>query len=214
MNLFADIRALVLCVPRGDGADGALPQGLCLRRRGGRAAARRRATATWRRTPRWCWPSPPAAKPRDIAEALAARLAADPRIESRRGGGAGLPEPAAGAGRLAGRGRRRARRSGLRPLDPRRRAAKVNVEYVSANPTGPMHVGHTRGAVFGDALAALLEYAGLRGDAGILHQRRRRAGRRARPLGLRALPRGLRRGAGDRRGALSRRLPDPGRRGV
>jgi arginyl-tRNA synthetase len=37
---------------------------------------------------------------------------------------------------------------------------KVNVEYVSANPTGPMHVGHTRGAVFGDALASLLAYAG------------------------------------------------------
>jgi arginyl-tRNA synthetase len=37
---------------------------------------------------------------------------------------------------------------------------KVNVEYVSANPTGPMHVGHTRGAVFGDALASLLDFAG------------------------------------------------------
>ncbi len=37
---------------------------------------------------------------------------------------------------------------------------KVNVEYVSANPTGPMHVGHCRGAVFGDALASLLEKAG------------------------------------------------------
>jgi arginyl-tRNA synthetase len=37
----------------------------------------------------------------------------------------------------------------------------VNVEYVSANPTGPMHVGHARGAVFGDALAALLEKAGF-----------------------------------------------------
>src|SRR5213079_1510253 len=36
----------------------------------------------------------------------------------------------------------------------------VNVEYVSANPTGPMHVGHGRGAVFGDALANLLEFAG------------------------------------------------------
>jgi arginyl-tRNA synthetase len=36
----------------------------------------------------------------------------------------------------------------------------VNVEYVSANPTGPMHVGHCRGAVFGDALANLLEFAG------------------------------------------------------
>ena len=38
--------------------------------------------------------------------------------------------------------------------------AKVNVEYVSANPTGPMHVGHCRGAVFGDALASLLDVAG------------------------------------------------------
>jgi arginyl-tRNA synthetase len=37
---------------------------------------------------------------------------------------------------------------------------KVNVEFVSANPTGPLHIGHTRGAVFGDALAALLDFAG------------------------------------------------------
>ena len=37
----------------------------------------------------------------------------------------------------------------------------VNVEYVSANPTGPMHVGHCRGAVFGDALASLLAFAGF-----------------------------------------------------
>ena len=40
------------------------------------------------------------------------------------------------------------------------RGEKVNVEYVSANPTGPMHVGHGRGAVFGDALANLLAFAG------------------------------------------------------
>ncbi|MFQ5534755.1 MAG: arginine--tRNA ligase [Sphingomonadales bacterium] len=37
---------------------------------------------------------------------------------------------------------------------------RVNVEYVSANPTGPLHIGHCRGAVYGDALAALLEKAG------------------------------------------------------
>ena len=37
---------------------------------------------------------------------------------------------------------------------------RVNIEYVSANPTGPMHMGHCRGAVVGDALAALLEFAG------------------------------------------------------
>jgi len=38
--------------------------------------------------------------------------------------------------------------------------APVNVEYVSANPTGPMHVGHARGAVFGDALSSLLIFSG------------------------------------------------------
>ncbi|MDB5562514.1 MAG: arginine--tRNA ligase, partial [Hyphomicrobiales bacterium] len=38
---------------------------------------------------------------------------------------------------------------------------KVNVEFVSANPTGPMHVGHTRGAVFGDALASLMQFSGF-----------------------------------------------------
>ena len=40
--------------------------------------------------------------------------------------------------------------------------ASVNVEYVSANPTGPMHVGHCRGAVFGDALANLLAFTGFK----------------------------------------------------
>ena len=40
------------------------------------------------------------------------------------------------------------------------RKTKTNIEYVSANPTGPMHVGHCRGAVFGDALANLLEFTG------------------------------------------------------
>ena len=38
---------------------------------------------------------------------------------------------------------------------------KINVEYVSANPTGPLHIGHARGAVFGDALATLLEWSGF-----------------------------------------------------
>lgn len=39
---------------------------------------------------------------------------------------------------------------------------RVNIEYVSANPTGPMHMGHCRGAVVGDALAGLMEYAGYK----------------------------------------------------
>ena len=82
---------------------------------------------------------------------------------------------------------------------------RVNVEYVSANPTGPMHMGHCRGAVVGDALASLLEYAGYAvtreyyvNDAGA-------PGRRPRPLGAPALPRGARRG----RSARSRRASIP-----
>src|SRR6516165_6406087 len=45
--------------------------------------------------------------------------------------------------------------------DAQGQSTAVNVEYVSANPTGPMHVGHCRGAVFGDALANLLAFAGF-----------------------------------------------------
>lgn len=45
---------------------------------------------------------------------------------------------------------------GAHPAD----GPKINIEYVSANPTGPMHVGHGRGAVFGDALANLLAFVG------------------------------------------------------
>ena len=98
--------------------------------------------------------------PREIAQALADLLVADPRVTSADVAGPGFLnlriDPAnwcavipavlqAGAdfGRSTmGNGRR------------------INVEYVSANPTGPLHVGHTRGAVFGDALASLLSFAG------------------------------------------------------
>ncbi len=105
--------------------------------------------------------------------------------------------------------------TGLRPLDRSARAGKINVEYVSANPTGPMHVGHCRGAVVGDALANLLGFAGYAVTKEYVHQRRRLADRRARPLRLPALPRGARRG--DRRDParpLSRRLSRAGRPGA
>lgn len=99
-------------------------------------------------------------KPRDIAENLAEKLAADARILSADVAGPGflnlrldpvawvaiIPEALA-KGADFGRSDMGAGR-------------KVNVEYVSANPTGPLHVGHTRGAVFGDALASLLDFAG------------------------------------------------------
>ncbi|PKP84274.1 MAG: arginine--tRNA ligase, partial [Alphaproteobacteria bacterium HGW-Alphaproteobacteria-2] len=98
--------------------------------------------------------------PREIAEALAARLAADARVTAADVAGPGfinlrlapwvwqgvlraaLTEGAAFGRSDLGQGRR------------------VNIEFVSANPTGPLHVGHTRGAVFGDALARLLAFTG------------------------------------------------------
>jgi arginyl-tRNA synthetase len=99
-------------------------------------------------------------KPRDLAEKLAGKLRAQPDMESVEVAGAGflnmrfapsfwqavvttILKQGAAYGRLdLGHGER------------------VNVEYVSANPTGPMHVGHCRGAVFGDALANLLAFVG------------------------------------------------------
>jgi arginyl-tRNA synthetase len=99
-------------------------------------------------------------KPRELAEAIAAVLRADDKIVKVDVAGPGFINltlrtsvwgeelrSVLAAGVDYGR-------SGLGA------AEKANVEYVSANPTGPMHVGHCRGAVFGDALANLLGFAG------------------------------------------------------
>ena len=99
-------------------------------------------------------------KPRDLAEQIAARLRADPLIAAIDIAGPGFinlslkPQVWADALRtVLGQGPEYGRSMiGA--------AEQVNVEYVSANPTGPMHVGHCRGAVFGDALASLLAIAG------------------------------------------------------
>ncbi len=99
-------------------------------------------------------------KPRDIAEAVAAKLRAAPNVTEVAIAGPGfinirlsdaawqaaleeiLTEGVAYGASTIGAG------------------VKVNVEYVSANPTGPLHIGHARGAVYGDALATLLQKAG------------------------------------------------------
>jgi arginyl-tRNA synthetase len=99
-------------------------------------------------------------RPRDLAEAIAERLRAEPDVASVSIAGPGFInltlQPhvwaaellnAIGAGASYGRSEMGA-------------GETINVEYVSANPTGPMHVGHCRGAVFGDALANLLAFAG------------------------------------------------------
>jgi arginyl-tRNA synthetase len=100
-------------------------------------------------------------KPRVLAEAIAAKLGADELVAKVEVAGPGFInltlEPSAWIDAL-----RAALAAG--PDYGRSRAgqgAPVNVEYVSANPTGPMHVGHCRGAVFGDALANLLAFTGF-----------------------------------------------------
>jgi arginyl-tRNA synthetase len=101
------------------------------------------------------------AKPRDLAEAIATRLRSDALIEKVDVAGPGFInltlKPTAWAEAL-----RTVLREGetYGRVAPLKNGAIVNVEYVSANPTGPMHVGHCRGAVFGDALASLLQFAG------------------------------------------------------
>ena len=100
-------------------------------------------------------------KPRVLAEAIAAKLRRDDVVAKAEVAGPGFINltlrPAAWINALrailaAGKNYGRGDVGG---------GAAVNVEYVSANPTGPMHVGHCRGAVFGDALANLLAFAGF-----------------------------------------------------
>src|SRR3984957_6502511 len=103
------------------------------------------------------------AKPRDLAEQIATRLRADDLIASVSVAGPGFINLTLKASAWSD-----ALRTVLREGDAYGRsgigkAERVNVEYVSANPTGPMHVGHCRGAVFGDGLASLLAFAGYEG---------------------------------------------------
>ncbi len=101
-------------------------------------------------------------KPRDLAEAIAERLRADGQVASVDVAGPGFInltlKPSAWIAAL---------RSAIELGADYGRSdvgagVAVNVEYVSANPTGPMHVGHCRGAVFGDALANLLDFTGYK----------------------------------------------------
>ncbi len=158
MNIFADIRLLVIDTLAGMVRDGLLPDGLVMDavsveppRDAGHGDMATNAAMVLAK--------PADLKPRDIADALASRLADDPRIAGADVAGPGflnlrltdvvwqglvlsvLTEPGFGRSTLGANQR-------------------MLVEYVSANPTGPLHVGHTRGAVFGDALASLLDYAG------------------------------------------------------
>src|ERR1700733_15069665 len=100
------------------------------------------------------------AKPRDLAEQIAARLRADDLIASVDVAGPGFINLTLKASAWSDALRTVLREGASYGRSAIGTAEKVNVEYVSANPTGPMHVGHCRGAVFGDALASLLAFAG------------------------------------------------------
>jgi arginyl-tRNA synthetase len=100
------------------------------------------------------------AKPRDLAEQIAARLRADDLIASVDVAGPGFINLTLKASAWSDALRTVLREGASYGRSAMGAAEKVNVEYVSANPTGPMHVGHCRGAVFGDALASLLSFAG------------------------------------------------------
>src|ERR1700677_713371 len=99
------------------------------------------------------------AKPRDLAEQIAARLRADDLIASVDVAGPGFINLTLKASAWSDALRTVLREGASYGRSAIGAAEKVNVEYVSANPTGPMHVGHCRGAVFGDALASLLAFA-------------------------------------------------------
>jgi arginyl-tRNA synthetase len=159
MNLFSDIRTLVIDSLAAMTAAGELPQGLDIS-----AVAvelpRDPAHGDMATNAAMVLAKPAGQNPRAIAEALAARLRGDARVVAADVAGPGflnlrlIPSVWQGVVRAAlteGVGYGRSRMGEGR---------RVNVEFVSANPTGPMHVGHTRGAVFGDALAALLSFAG------------------------------------------------------
>ncbi len=99
-------------------------------------------------------------KPRDIAEALKEKLSAASDVETIEVAGPGFLNITFKQDvwqNLVRAILKSGEKFGAVPVG---KGERINVEYVSANPTGPMHVGHCRGAVFGDALANLLAFAG------------------------------------------------------
>ena len=155
MNPFKDLRDLVIAELDALARDGALPAGLDTARVAVEPP-RDSAHGDVATNAAMVLAKPAGMKPRDLAEALAERLRACDLVIEAAVAGPGFinlriaegfwHDCLAGALRAgAGYGR-----SDLGA------GVKVNVEYVSVNPTGPLHVGHARGAVYGDALAALL----------------------------------------------------------
>ena len=102
------------------------------------------------------------ARPRDVAQALAGKLRADPLVAEAEIAGPGFLNLRLRPGVWQDELRAIAQLGEAYGRSNAAAGSTVNIEYVSANPTGPMHMGHCRGAVVGDALAALLEAVGHR----------------------------------------------------
>ena len=159
MNLFADIRAVVIDCLTHMVAEGALPEGLSFdnvtveppRDAAHGDMATNAAMVLAKQAKQ---------KPRDIAEALAVKLAGDARVTSAEVAGPGFLNLRLSAAVWQGVLAAILAQNTSFGRASLGQGQRVNVEYVSANPTGPLHVGHTRGAVFGDALASLLDFAG------------------------------------------------------
>ena len=159
MNLFADLRSLVIASLDAMTAEGQLPAGLDYS-----AVAveppRDAAHGDMATNAAMVLAKPAKQAPRAIAEALAARLAGDPRIAAAEVAGPGFLNLRLNPSIWQGLIRDVLTEGTAYGRSALGQGQKVNVEFVSANPTGPMHVGHVRGAVFGDALARLLSYTG------------------------------------------------------
>ena len=159
MNLFAEIRTLVVDTLAQMTAEGSLPAGLDLS-----AVAveppRDPAHGDMATNAAMVLAKPAGLQPRAIADALALRLAKDARITSAEVAGPGFLNLRLATSlwqRVVKDALQAGAKFGKSELGQEQR---VNVEFVSANPTGPMHVGHVRGAVVGDALSNLLAFAG------------------------------------------------------
>ena len=159
MNLFAEIRALVLDEIAAMVAAGELPAGLDLS-----AVAveppRDPAHGDMATNAAMVLAKPAGLPPRQIADGLAAGLARDPRVIAAEVAGPGFLNLRLAPGVWQSLVRDVLEEGADYGRSNAGAGQKVNVEFVSANPTGPMHVAHARGAVVGDALASLLAFAG------------------------------------------------------
>ena len=159
MNLFADIRSRVLACLDQLVADGTLPAGLATDAVSVEPP-RDAAHGDMATNAAMVLAKPAKMNPRAIADALAAKLLEDPQIAVAEVAGPGFLNM-----RLVPYVWQSVVKAALTDPDYGKstlgQGQKMMVEYVSANPTGPLHVGHTRGAVFGDALARLLDYVGF-----------------------------------------------------